>query len=515
MPERLNVLLIGGGGREHALAIALKRSPRLAALYTTHPENPGLAALAAPVDVPVSARELYRLQQFCLKKSIDLVVIGPEDPLADGYADKLASPEAGSPMVFGPTRQAAQIEADKAWSKQLMRSASVPTAESRSFSDHEAARQYIESRAHDDEHLRVILERFAALRDPARRRYAIDAMLRVGRAVADKKPFANADLNVLKDTGTFRTPGADPSPILAEAASLWKLWTLKRQDLPVIKASGLARGKGVILPDSLLHAFDAIDDIMVRKSFGDAGRTVLVEERLEGPEVSVLALVDGRSILVLPPCKDHKRLGNRDTGPNTGGMGATCPTSPLSDEQMAAVEAEILVPTIDALRRDEIVYKGVLYAGLMLTHAGPKVLEFNCRFGDPECQPLMARLTSDPIDLIEAVCTSTLDQAAERVTWDPRHACCVVLASHGYPDTPRKGDVITGLDDADALLKGRGFVAHAGTRRNADGAIVTDGGRVLSVTALGDSPADARALAYKAADRIHFPGLQRRDDIGA
>lgn len=426
MPDKLNILLVGGGGREHAIATAISRSPRLGDLWVTHPENPGLAKLGRGVDVPVSAREIYRLQQFCDHKMIGMVVIGPEEPLAEGFADKLASP---TRAVFGPIAEAARLEADKAWAKQVMRSASIPTADSRTFTDFSAAKSYVET----------------------------------------------------------------------------------REEAPVIKAAGLAKGKGVVVASTKEEALAALERIMVGRVFGDAGRTVIVEERLEGPEVSVLAIVDGRNILVLPPCQDHKRLGDHDTGPNTGGMGAFCPSRTLTPDLMATVEREILVPTIDALRRDGIEYRGVLYAGLMLTPAGPKVLEFNVRFGDPECQPLMARLKSDVVELMLATCAGKLDQI--EVEWSEQAACCVVLAAQGYPDNPRAGDIITGLEEA-AGLPGVS-VFHAGTRRNERGQVVTAGGRVLSVTALGVDLGEARRRAYEAADLIGFNGKVMRRDIGA
>ncbi len=426
MPDKVNILLVGGGGREHAIATAIARSPRLGDLWLTHPENPGLAKLGRAVDVPVSAREIYRLQQFCDHKKIGLVVVGPEEPLAEGFADKLASP---TRVVFGPIAEAARLEADKAWAKQVMRSASIPTADSRTFADFAAAKSYVET----------------------------------------------------------------------------------REEAPVIKAAGLAKGKGVIVAATKEEAIVALERIMVQRVFADAGRTVVVEERLEGPEVSVLAIVDGRNILVLPPCQDHKRLGDHDTGPNTGGMGAFCPSNTLTPDLMETVEREILVPTIDALRRDGIEYRGVLYAGLMLTPAGPKVLEFNVRFGDPECQPLMMRLKSDAIELMLATCAGKLDQID--VEWSEQPACCVVLAAKGYPDKPRAGDIITGLDQAENLPGVSVF--HAGTKRNDKGQIVTSGGRVLGVTALGVDLPDARRRAYEAADLINFDGKVMRRDIGA
>ncbi len=422
--QRINVLLVGGGGREHALAAAIARSPRLRLLFVTHPGNPGLAALGTPVDVPVSAREIYRLEQFCDHHDIGLVVVGPEEPLAQGFADKLATP---SRLVFGPCQAGARLEADKAWCKTLLREAMVPTAEGREFRDAEAALAY----------------------------------------------------------------------------------TASRSEPPVIKASGLAAGKGVFVPGTTAEACDAVRKIMVERAFGDAGKTVIIEERLTGREVSVLAITDGRNILLLPPCQDHKRLLDGDRGPNTGGMGAFCPSDAIDAETMTRIERDILVPTVDALKRDGIDYRGVLYAGLMLTPAGPKVLEYNVRFGDPECQPLMVRLRSDIVELMLAACTRRLDEIT--VEWDPRPAVCIVLASEGYPSDPRKGIPIEGVEDAEAMEGVTVF--HAGTARDKAGRLVTAGGRVLNVVAQGNTMAEARETAYAACDRIRFAGMQVRKDI--
>ncbi len=424
-PKPLNVLLIGAGAREHALAAAIARSPRLNTLFATGTTNPGIAALASPVPVPIDIKQIYRLQQFCDANTIDLIVIGPEDPLAQGYADALAAPNR---LIFGPSASAARLEADKAWSKKLMRAAAIPTAEGRAFTDPDAADEYFTSRT----------------------------------------------------------------------------------EAQVIKAAGLAKGKGVILPDTLEQGLDAIDRIMRRREFADAGKTLIIEERINGREVSVLAITDGASILVLPPCQDHKRLRDNDEGPNTGGMGAFCPADTLDDDTMSRVETDVLIPTLDALRREEIIYKGVIYAGLILTPAGPKVLEFNCRFGDPECQPLMARLESDVIDLLCAPAQGTLDEIDVR--WSDKHAVCVVLASEGYPAKPTTGIPIDGVEDADAM---DGVTVLHGATKMVGGQLVTDGGRVLSVTALGGTLADARERAYTAADKIKFQGKIYRTDIAS
>jgi phosphoribosylamine--glycine ligase len=428
MPSKINVLLIGGGGREHALAAAISRSSKLGTLFATHMGNPGIAKLAEPVDVPVSKNELYRLAQFCDKNKIELVVIGPEDPLAEGWADALRKKSDGTDrMIFGPGAKGAQLEADKAYAKQMMKAASVPTAEGKVFTKFEQAQEFLRT----------------------------------------------------------------------------------RDELFVIKATGLAKGKGVIVPKTNEEGIAAARDMLVNRAFGDAGKSILVEEALKGTEVSVLALLDGHNILVLPPCQDHKRLRDNDEGPNTGGMGAFCPAETISDSVMHQIESEVLVPIADALRRDEIEFRGVLYAGIMLTPGGPKVLEFNVRFGDPECQPLMTRLQSDALELLWATAAGTLDQID--VQYSPQQCVTVVLASKGYPEAPENGFPITGIEDAETIEGVSVF--HAGTKLDEDGNVVTNGGRVLSVTALGDSMEQARDRAYAAIDKIHFEGMQLRRDI--
>jgi phosphoribosylamine--glycine ligase len=423
--EKINVLLIGGGGREHAIAWKLAQSPRLGTLYATDMQNPGIAALAQPVDVPVDFKRPFRLQRFCETSKIGLVVIGPEEPLADGAADVLAAP---GRAIFGPTAAGARLEADKAWCRQLVRGASVPIAEGRSFSDAQQARAYIQT----------------------------------------------------------------------------------REEPPVVKAAGLAKGKGVVVPETIDEALDAVTRIMEKREFGDAGSTIVVVERLHGREVSLLALTDGRTIYVLEPCQDHKRIGEGDTGPNTGGMGVCCPGG-IDEESLAIAQRDILVPTLDAMRREGIDFRGVLYAGLMLTPAGPKLLEFNCRFGDPECQTLMLRLDADLIDVMLATATRTLDRID--IGWSPAASCCVVLASPGYPSKPKLGAVISGIEAA-AAVPGA-VIFHAGTKRDpATGNIVTAGGRVLSVCAAADTMEEARRICYRAADLITFEGKQVRRDIG-
>ncbi len=424
--NKINVLLVGGGGREHALAWRLKKSPSIAKLFTTHPENPGIAALATPVGFAFSTSD-YRLELFCKEQNIGLVVIGPEGPLAEGLADKLAS---STTAVFGPGKEAAQLESDKAWAKEVMRSASIPTAEGRVFRDAAAAIRYLESR--DTSH--------------------------------------------------------------------------------VVKACGLASGKGVVVAQSLSEARDAVDRIMVKRQFGAAGDKVLIEERLTGKEVSVFALTDGRNVVILDPCQDHKRLLDNDEGPNTGGMGAFCPAGTIDARTMAVVQREVVVPTIDALRRDGLEFRGLLYCGLMLTPGGPKVLEFNVRFGDPECQCLVRRMGGDWVRLLHGAATGRLHEVADQAESSHEHVCCVVLASRGYPSNPESGREITGIEDAEKVEGVTVF--HAGTAIDKLGRLVTAGGRVLNVVAVGATLDEARSRAMTAAEKINFEGKQLRSDIG-
>ncbi len=428
-PGTCNILLIGGGGREHALAWKIKQSPRLGKLWLTDPGNGGLARLGQPCPVKIDLPKAFNLVRFCDQQDIHLVVVGPEVPLAEGIADALKTERR---MVFGPDRAGAQLEADKTFAKKLMKTAAIPTASSRTFIDDESAKTYL---------------------------YA-------------------------------------------------------RDEPCVVKASGLAAGKGAIVCDTRNEALEAIDQIMVRREFGEAGDVVIIEEKMTGQEVSVLAMVDGRTIALLDPCQDHKPVGEGDTGLNTGGMGAYCPASVIDRDTLRIVEREVLVLIVDALRREGIDYRGVLYAGIMLTPAGPKVLEFNCRFGDPECQPLMARLKGDLIEILWATCTGRLSEVD--VDFDHRTACCVVMCSGGYPGPYEKGKIITGIEDAEALSGEAGdvIVFHAGTTVNHEGDLVTHGGRVLGVTAMADDLRAARDLANAACEKIHFEGAFYRHDIG-
>jgi phosphoribosylamine--glycine ligase len=421
----MRVLVIGKGGREHALVWKLAQSPRAERIFCA-PGNAGTAE--AGVNVPIDFNDVDRLAQFAKKEAIGLTVVGPEEPLALGIVDHFQ--KAGL-RIFGPSREAAQLEASKVFAKQLMRNADVPTSEFRVCDHPDPARHYIETREY---------------------------------------------------------------PV-------------------VVKADGLAAGKGVIVCSNTEEALAAIDRIMVREEFGrGAGRQVVVEKRLEGQELSMLALVSGRAIVPLQPTQDHKRAFDNDQGPNTGGMGAYCPAPLATPELIREIEQMILVPTVHALKRSRRPFRGVLYAGIMATNQGPRVLEFNCRFGDPETQPLLMRLQTDLLELLEAVVDGKLEDFKEdQIIWDPRPAVCVVLASQGYPGSYAKGKVVTGLAEASALPNVKIF--HSGTTLE-NNLVVTDGGRVLGVTALGDTLAEAKRTAYDAVGRINFQGMFYRRDIG-
>ncbi|MHC4430222.1 MAG: phosphoribosylamine--glycine ligase [Planctomycetota bacterium] len=416
----MNVLLIGSGGREHALAWKLAQSRDLTRLYIA-PGNPGTAQCGE--NVPIGSDDTAKLLEFAKQNDVGLAVVGPEDPLAAGLVDKF---ESAGMKAFGPSGGAAQLEADKAFAKQLLRSSSVSTAEGRTFDRYEDAKAYIASR---DE------------------------------------------------------------PV-------------------VIKAAGLAKGKGVFVCDDPADGILAAEKVMCDKIFGPAGNVVVVEDKLLGEEASILAFVDGRNIYVMESSQDHKQIGDGDTGPNTGGMGAYSPAPVVTDELMQQITREILVPVVDGMNRNGTPYKGVLYAGIMVTAGGPRVLEFNVRFGDPETQPILMRLKSDLLEVMLAVCDGKLDEIT--LEWDRRPAVCVVMASGGYPDDYQKGKKITGL--AEAAQLDDVIVFQAGTKED-NGDIVTAGGRVLGVTALGKTIADAKARAYEAVDLIGFDGAYCRRDI--
>ncbi|MEX2173420.1 MAG: phosphoribosylamine--glycine ligase [Pirellulaceae bacterium] len=426
----MKVLVVGSGGREHALAWKIAQSPRARRVFVA-PGNAGTAAEQKVENVPIASDDLPGLLKFAKENQIDLTVVGPEAPLVAGIVDLFVREKL---RVFGPSRAASQLEGSKVFCKNLLHGADVPTAEYRVFRDAESATHYI-------------MDRYSA-----------------------------EDASV---------------PV-------------------VVKADGLAAGKGVIVCRTRRDALEAIDRIARQKEFGAAGKQLLIEERLDGQEVSVLALTDGRTLLTLPAAQDHKAAFDGDTGPNTGGMGAYSP-APLVDERMMRwIEEHILVPTVHAMKRSRQPFKGVLYAGLMVTPAqGPKVLEYNVRLGDPECQPLLMRLRSDILDLIEATIDVRLDEV-KPPEWDERPSVCVVMASEGYPGDYEKGRAIRGLEEAAAVPDVKVF--HSGTQL-VDGQVVTAGGRVLTVTALGNTIAAAKLQAYTAVKCIRWPGAWCRKDI--
>jgi phosphoribosylamine--glycine ligase len=412
----VKVLLLGSGGREHALAWKLAQSPRLSRLLIG-PGNPGTARLGT--NVALKADDPQAVAALARREQVDLVVVGPEAPLVAGVADMLAA--VGIPC-FGPVAAAANIEGSKAFAKEIMAEASVPTADFQVFTDVAAAEAYAVSR---------------------------------GKIV--------------------------------------------------VKADGLAAGKGVIVAPDAQAARDAVRAV---GAMGAAGQRLVLEELLEGEEVSVIALCDGERYVLLPPAQDHKRVGEGDTGPNTGGMGAYCPAPLLSPEALAEVGERVIAPTLAVLRKRGTPFRGALYAGLMLTKSGPKVLEFNARFGDPETQVLMMQLSEDVLPLLEACAKGTLEPRPLEV--HSGASVGVVLAAEGYPETPRKGQRIEGL----GAVPGDATVFLAGVESK-DGGIVTSGGRVMTVCARGADLADARARAYKAVNAIRFEGMHFRRDIGA
>lgn len=442
----MRILVVGGGGREHALCWKLEQSTRSPTIYCA-PGNAGTATIARNVDTP--ADDIDGLLKFATRNRIDLTVVGPEDPLCHGIVDRF---EAAGLRIFGPTAAAARLEGDKAYAKKLMRECGVPTAEARVFGPTEQELAY------------------------------------------RKQPGGGRDESF---PDSFK-----------RGYQLACEYVASRDAGLVVKAAGLAKGKGVFVYEDPSEALATLKALMVDRELGVAGERVVIEELLTGPEVSVMALVDGRNIYVLETASDHKRLGERDTGPNTGGMGAYSPSDTLTEEALGVVVRDIFVPIIDCLNREGVVYRGVLYAGLMLTAAGPKTLEFNCRFGDPEAQPILARMQSDLLDALDATIDGRLDQI--EIQWDRRSAVCVVMASQGYPRDYERGKQIAGLEKASTLESVHVF--HAGTASR-DDIVVTTGGRVLSVTGLGDTLERARSRAYEATKLIQFDGAYLRGDI--
>ncbi|OOV35823.1 phosphoribosylamine--glycine ligase [Candidatus Synechococcus spongiarum] len=423
-----NILVIGSGGREHALAWALSRSPGVEAVWVA-PGNGGMASPATGVSaaiavVPVAADDGTGIVGFCRDKAVTLVVIGPEAPLAAGLADELR--EQGL-TVFGPGADGAQLEASKAWAKQLMTQAGVPTAPSW-----------------------VVTSRTEGL----------DLLHRLGRP-------------------------------------------------PVVKADGLAAGKGVTVASTMAEAEAAVDRAFAG-AFGRAGEQLVLEERLEGPEVSVLALCDGRDLVLLPPAQDHKRIGEGDTGPNTGGMGAYAPVPFLDQQALEHMRSTVFLPVLAAIRDRGIDYRGVIYAGMMLTATGPKVIEFNCRFGDPECQCVLPLLDGNLAAVLQACALGQLAEAPALSTRKSAACACVVAAAEGYPGSVRRGDPITDTGNASS----EGMVFYAGVKRGETGQIQTAGGRVLASVGLGDDFDQAFDQAYNRLGRIDYAGKTVRSDIG-
>lgn len=414
----MRLLVVGSGAREHAILWKLARSPFVTQLYCA-PGNGGTGSIAG--NVPIAAGDIDELARWALARSIDLTVIGPEDPLAAGVADHFRNLGL---KVFGPSKQGAMIESSKAWAKELMLRYKVPTASSATFVDASEAEDY-----------------------------------------------------------------------------------LRQQPLPiVVKADGLAAGKGVIVANTREEALAAVSRLMREKEVGDAGAKVVIEEHLAGVEVSLLAFTDGKTVVPMVPACDYKRVFDGDKGPNTGGMGAYSPPGFFAKEMVAQVENTILKPIVSGMAQEGISYSGVLYAGLMITEKGPKVLEFNCRFGDPETQVILPRLKSDLLDVMLRVVEGKLDQAS--IEWYDDACCGVVLASGGYPGKFARGRVIAGLDKVDPDC----MVFHAGTAKQGE-EIVTSGGRVLTVVGMGKNLEEARARAYENVARITFEGCHYRKDI--
>jgi len=421
MRNDMRILIIGSGGREHAIAWKLSQSPRVTNLFVA-PGNGGTSGVPNCQNLDIAANAFAELRDFVQREAIDLTVVGPEVPLVGGIVDFFT--EAGL-RIFGPTAAAARLEGSKAFTKEFLLRHQIPTGDAAIFSDFDEAMRYLRE-----------------LDEP-----------------------------------------------------------------PVVKASGLAAGKGVILPETLEHAAAVIRSMLLEKRFGSSSETVVLEERLSGPELSVFAFCDGKDALIIPTAQDHKRLFDRDYGPNTGGMGAFSPSPLATPDLMAQIEREIIHPTLAAAAAEGMPYQGVLYAGLMLTDDGPKVIEFNCRFGDPETQAFLPLLESDLLDLFEATVDGTL--ATTTPQWSTKSAMTVVMASRGYPDEYESGVEITGIPEAEA---DDCLVFHAGTKYM-DDRLVSAGGRVLAVTALGETLAIAAANVYYGIKKIRFNGAHYRKDI--
>lgn len=415
----MKILLIGSGGREHTLAWKIAKNPRVKKLYVA-PGNPGTAKIAQNINI--KATNIEALLEFAIDSKIDLTVVGPEQPLAEGIVDLF---ESQGMRIFGPNKQAARLESSKVFSKNLMQKYNIPTAAYRTFTDYTKARQYLVNQTY---------------------------------------------------------------PL-------------------VLKANGLAAGKGVVIANNLHEAVEALESIMQNRVFGNAGSEIVIEEFLAGEEVSLLAFTDGETVLPMVTAQDHKQAYDKDLGPNTGGMGAYSPALILDGEKYNTAVEEILVNTVKALKKEGITYKGILYAGLMVTAEGVKVIEFNSRFGDPEAQVIVPRLKTDLVDIMLACLDNDLKSI--NLEWHKQTAVCVILASGGYPLQYQKGYEITGLK---AIPKDI-ILFHAGTKQEGH-KIVTAGGRVLGVTALAENKEQAIAQAYNAVELIRFQDMHYRTDIG-
>lgn len=492
----MKVLVVGKGGREHALCWKLAQSPHVDKVFCA-PGNAGTDREAR--NVPIEANDLRGLVTFAKREKIGLTVVGPEEPLVLGIVDLF---QKEGLRIFGPRKGAAELEGSKVFSKDLMRQAGIPTADYRVFSAAPDAEKYVMTR---DVSLVVRPKGDAAQRGTQLCRTAAETIEAVERLLDPREadgPRPEVELEERAQRKTFRT--------VADA----KEYVLSRRVGMVLKADGLAAGKGVFVCGTLRQAMDAIEQVMVRRVFGRAGDRLIIEERLDGQETSVLAITDGRTFIPLESSQDHKRAFDQDEGPNTGGMGAYSPTPIVTPDLMEIVESEILVPAIHTLKRMRRPFRGVLYAGLMLTNQGPKVLEFNVRFGDPECQALLMRLRNDLFELLDA----TVDERLHTIEmqWDPRPSISVVMAAEGYPGNYERGRPIYGLDEVNGMADVKVF--HAGTtirHQESNTQIVTDAGRVLNVTATGETLTQAREAAYEAAKRIRFQGGWYRRDIGA
>lgn len=419
--SKLNILVIGGGGREHVLVWKIAQSPLVERIYCA-PGNPGIGQLAECVNI--SPDDFPALLDFARKKEIDLTVVGPEAPLVDGIVDMF---QAQDLLIFGPSKLAAELEGSKVFTKYLLKKYNIPTANYTTFEDYNSAHEYIQSA---------------------------------------KLPL-------------------------------------------VIKADGLAAGKGVLICNNESDAVSGLKKVMVEKAFGAAGDRIIIEEFMVGEEASVLAFTDGENLAYLTPSQDHKAIFDNDEGPNTGGMGAYAPAPVVDDDMMARIHDEIMQPTVKALAVEGRPYRGVLYAGLMITEQGPKVVEFNCRFGDPEAQVVLPLLKSDIVDIMFRIAKGK--RLDPKLKLHDKWALCVIVASGGYPGSYEKGKPIFGLDNP---LDEGVTVFQAGTRHGDNGMVVTDGGRVLGVTAVGDDFYSTRKRAYWSVGKVTFDGAYYRKDIG-